>query len=485
MKNFKKAFDDTFKIKAITLNVTNECNLRCSYCFEKNKCSSYMDTMTAEKILRFTYDRFIETRDNVNEKFNISFFGGEPLLNFDLIQDIVSKNLDANYYITTNFVAVSDEMLQVFQDYDFGILVSIDGIKEIHDKNRCNSYDRVVANIKRAIEYGLHLNLEARITITPEDVSHLFEATKNVFELGIDNIAPCMVYDMPWSEDTYKEYERQIRMIYEWALSIYNDPNNKRNLQVKCVDEYIELCYGMQLDTSPCGFYNNMHLSFGPDGEFGPCHQIHTNYKNQQELLYGNINDEVINFDNIGRVLVAKHKESEKCDKCNYNTFCRRGCPVENLKTTGKLYEPTENVCRTIDIMYRVSKEYQEKILNGINLRTSRLNALKINLMLHELSMKIRKAWNSNVDFEQFEADFEKLSEDFQNSAHLINDQVRASIANTLGLIRIAVIDDTRAKIEAMGKVFQTMFDLENTEKYNRRCEFKKENSKKKKRRRK
>lgn len=464
MDNFTELFLSNYTLKGITINTTNQCNLRCSYCFEQNKHDLYMTIDDCKKILDEVTNNFEKTMliEEPNASFDVAFFGGEPTLNFDIIKYTIEylreKPYECTYGLTTNFVNITDEMLDVFYDNDFSILVSIDGLKEIHDKNRCNSYDKVVGNIKRSLDKGLKLNLEARITILPSDINYLFEATKNVFEMGIDNIAPCVVMDVPWTDENYIEFEKQVKLIYDWTIAIYNDEENKRNLQVKVVNDFLELSLDYKNDNTPCGFGKDKWISVGPDGEIAPCHQVHTNYKNCQELIVGNILTRELDVDRINNI--RDNITRSKCFDCKFYHFCRGGCPIENMRLNGSFTSPSENTCKINEIMYNIAKEYQEKILNSTNSRSRRLNILKYNLELKKLSSDIKtnivpsciSQINSTSNDVNNLGDISKLQEMICNNGHVLLPQFENAIREDIDDIQIQVLKSFVGYMENMIK---------------------------------
>lgn len=138
--------DDFYKRKLgnVIFQTTQNCNLRCAYCpysqsnmNNRNHNILNMPLNTAKKVLDFIHMHSVD-RENIS----IGFYGGEPLLNFDLIKNIVNyaNNIflgkELIYSITTNLTVITDEMLRFFEDNKFEIMVSLDGAKESNDKNR-------------------------------------------------------------------------------------------------------------------------------------------------------------------------------------------------------------------------------------------------------------------------------------------------------------------------------------------------------------
>ena len=210
-------FDEYFQLKGITLNITNGCNLKCVYCFEHDKDGRKMSVENAISIVDKCYQNYLKNRTDYDNNFMVSFFGGEPFLNFEVMEEVMKYSRDKGYSIdfgvTTNLTILTDHMIDIIEEYELGILVSIDGIKEIHDRNRCNSYDTVKANVKKLVDRGLKYLLEARITVMPKDVTNLLESVQSIFEMGIENIAPVCVTDTVWTDEDYINFDENLRKL--------------------------------------------------------------------------------------------------------------------------------------------------------------------------------------------------------------------------------------------------------------------------------
>lgn len=398
-----RTFQDTFAVRAAVLTVTTDCQLRCSYCFEEDKSPNYMTADTAQLVIEELCKNF-ETKvysEDPTAKLSISFFGGEPTLNMPIIKQVVEycnqQPFIVQYGITTNCVHITDEMIDFFYDNNFGILVSIDGTEALHNRNRCNSYKVVTDNIKRMFDGGLKLNMEARVTLPPKDVQYTFDSMKAMYDLGFDQIAPCFVYDQEWSDEQFSVFTEEMYKIYEFAFDKYNT-DTKRNLQIKNIEDFIYLCFDHDTnDTSPCGFGKNAWVSVGYDGELTPCHQVHTHFRNREELHMGNL--VTGEFTPVVMDMIRNQFNRSSCGNCKYQHVCLGGCPAENFARDKNFNSLNPAVCKHMEIMYTIAKEYQDKILQSTNLRSRRLNVLKRNLEFKKLlEDSIRRLHTENLE---------------------------------------------------------------------------------------
>ena len=386
-----KNFNSSYAVQAVTYVLTNQCNLRCSYCFEKDKKSEFMTKEEALRISKEIDDNFrnVTLKENPRAFLDIFFFGGEPMLCGETMRSVVEyfndKAYPVEYGITTNATLITDDDIDFFIDNNFGILVSIDGIKKVHDANRCNSYDIVKKNIGRMIDAGLKLNLEARLTIPPSSVKYMLQGVKEVFDMGIDNISPCLVYDQSWKESEWKEFDKQMHGVFDFALDTYEDTNNKRNLSIKCVNETLENCLiKSNFDEVPCGACTRNTIAISPGGIVAPCHQVSTNDLYKDSLVVGNILTDNFDMEKI-KSFSAKVKLENKCSQCKYYSICSGGCRMENFRANNNFTKPLSNWCKYIKIMYQIAEEYQDRIYNAKNIRNKRLNMIKENIKFEKL----------------------------------------------------------------------------------------------------
>lgn len=387
-------FDKYYAVRSVTFDLTNACNLQCSYCFEKDKNRKSMTVENALKMAEAIDQNFRKKvlANQPSAVLRVTFFGGEPMLKMDVMRAVAKFFMAQEYFVeftmTTNLTLLKDEDIEFFKSINLGILVSIDGTKETHDKNRCGSYDIVAANVKKLIDAGMKLNLEARITLPPSEVGTMFEGVKNVFDLGIDNIAPCLVYDQPWKEEDWVVYDEQVHKMFDWAMDVYNDPSNKRNLSIKLMNDFLENCLVKSNEWDvPCGMGNDLFISVTADGDVAPCHQVPTS-KEGKDLIVGNLFTDTFDEAKIMDIR-SKREFSKRCQGCKDRAICSGGCPIENYRASGTYTKPEPSWCKFISIMAKIVMEYQDRILNATNLRNRRLVTLKENLKLQDMLFNI------------------------------------------------------------------------------------------------
>lgn len=386
-----KPFEEVYSCDSITMDVTNNCNLKCIYCFEGYKTPENMPIQVAIDTVKKTYREI--PRDIGT--FTINFFGGEPLLNWPAIKAVIDycneNKLNVKYGITTNLVGLTDEILDYFDDNSMYVMVSIDGIRQVHNKNRSNSYDRVVNNIRRMSERGLNIFIEARMTILPEDVKYSLQGVIDIYNMGIDNICPVPVTDVHWSEEHLQELEKFYVDLNHFYIDLLNNNDLKRNISIKSTDNVLTNILSPDLDDPiMCPIYSDRWCTIDVHGDVYPCHQLPTcadNIKSPQKIgnIYTGVEEDMIHKDD-NELMRAAYTKPE-CDGCYGRSICKSGCPEENLRKTGDMKTPNDDYCNTVKVLVRAIYRVQDTILNSTNIRNRKLNLLKENLTIKEYIM--------------------------------------------------------------------------------------------------
>ena len=388
MENFTTVYS---KPQAVTMLLTNDCNLACSYCFESNKGKDYMPKEMALDILKATYN----VVDPLAGIFTLNMFGGEPLMNWDTFKAVCDYVLENNLKIritaTTNLTLLTDEMIDYIDELSIPILVSVDGIKEVHDKHRCNSFDKVIENMKKLIDRDLGYLIEARMTVAPDTAKYMYESVKMLVDLGINNIANVPASDLDWDAQSIQDYKDNYEKILDMYIDILNDETNKRNISLYKVDQALNLALEpIKEDTSMCNIGNPRWVIVDWKGDIWPCPDYPTT--DNVDLIAGKIGNFYTGVDETKvdpKPMVATY-ELERCKGCEAISICKSGCPYENYTKNGKFNEPTIGYCTLQKAFVEIIKAYQDKLLEATNIRSRQLNVLIENL-------KVKKYYDDKV----------------------------------------------------------------------------------------
>ena len=250
-----KEFDYDFEIHSkptnIILGLTNQCQLNCNYCFVKQNPKT-MTLNIAEDALKWGQKN--------GEHITVTFFGGEPLLCFDsIIKPLVEKYNDQfSWNITTNGIMLSEDIIDFFYKYNICTLLSFDGVPEVQNTQRSNSFDQILKNIPYLL---LRFpNTTMRATVTKDSLPYLYETVLMAEELGFSSIFFGENAYENWGEKEAqiikKEFEKICLYIYKKLMNkeipIKVDPiiryfQNDNNI---CFDNRILRC---GLGTTSCG----------------------------------------------------------------------------------------------------------------------------------------------------------------------------------------------------------------------------------------
>lgn len=345
--------------------LTWDCNLNCSYCYETNKAKKSMDWETARKGVDF----FMQYSNHVN----FQFFGGEPLLQFDLMKKISSY---LKYYypdryafsIYTNGTLINDEVLKFFIENNVFLTLSMDGSKETQDLNRVFRNNKgTFSTLTPILEKVISMNIPRRIrmTVTPNNCMHLFENIKYFFEkYGITDIQEEVDRTIFWKEEEIDILLDQYKKIVDYIVQHYKEDETFywKNYETR-ISPFINQ-FGNKQQMSRCGSSEGM-CSMDTDGTLYPCQKFIVN----QTLSIGNIYD---GFNETQRDIVRNYilpnylQETRKCKECEFVGYCFAGCIADNyIQDTNQLQDCSFR--RLHKGMHK--KFYDELLLNEIDLR--------------------------------------------------------------------------------------------------------------------
>lgn len=432
----KVKFEDFYNCDSITLNVTNNCNLACSYCFETDKTRAMMKPEIALEAIRKAY------RPNPSNTmpFTINFFGGEPLLNWPAIKAVIDycneNHLKVQYGFTTNLTILTEEMLEYMDDNSIPFLVSIDGIKQVHDKNRCNSFDTVMDNLKRIIDRGLGLYVEVRMTVLPEDVKYLMQGIRDLYEMGLNNFCPIPVTDVEWSEEHLKDLESFYKEVTDFFIEEMSKEGNTRNLSIKNVDDLLPVAaFPDTYDTFMCSIYDKRWCAVDYRGDVYACHQGPTSNQEIKDQLYlGNL--DWIDDEKYKSRIVHGEYTKDDCDDCSAKAICKCGCPIENLRETKVYMEPTDTYCKIKRLTLDTIKSKLPDIIDIKHSNSRMLTIVQENLKLKNYVDKIYMEFMTkdmnDLNLMQLSLQMDHIQESLDNMRDSVLDRLKEYVDERL-----------------------------------------------------
>jgi uncharacterized protein len=339
------------------------CNLSCSYCFIGEKKSTSMKFTTLEKIISSV---IIHNGKDCITKF--IWHGGEPLLaGIDFYRKVVDiqNNFKMDGYrilnaIQTNLTLLNDEFLEFFIKNEFGVGTSLDGTKELHDKNRCNSFDKVFKNLQYAKSKGLHIGVIC--ILTKETLPHIEEIYCFFRDNNIDFTLSPVIPNSRYSKFilTTEEYYLALKQLFDlWYL----DENCK--IRVNPCGSIIQsiLLKGINLSCIHSENCLNHFVTFMPNGDVFPCNRF-TDY---EQFKIGNISnmtfDELLKSEKRIELLSRSFETIYACSKCEFRLYCKGGCMNHAYEFYQTIYE-RDYYCQSF---FRIFQYISNKVNISIN----------------------------------------------------------------------------------------------------------------------
>lgn len=340
-------------VKALCLHIAHDCNLSCRYCFagkgEYNGESALMSSQVGKKAIDF----LIKSSGN-RHNLEVDFFGGEPLMNFDVVKEIVAYgrsleekcNKKFRFTLTTNGVLLDDDVLEFANREMSNLVLSIDGRKELHDymrpsRNGKGSYDIILPKFIKAAEKRNQTDYYVRGTFThfntdfDKDVLHL--ADLGFKQISVEPVVadPSCDYAIT-EEDIEKICDSYDRLAKEMLK------RNAKGCGFNFFHFMIDLsggpCVAKRL--SGCGS-GTEYLAVTPWGDLYPCHQFVGNEK----FIIGNLDDGITRNDICNEFKKCNVYSKEKCKSCFAKFFCSGGCAANAYNFNGSINETYDVGC--------------------------------------------------------------------------------------------------------------------------------------------
>lgn len=380
----------------VTFQVTENCNLCCSYCYQHHKNTGMMTTEVADKILDWLFQEWDKNDPNsiVNQTKNalvFDFIGGEPFLNIDIItyicDNFVKRCVKLHHpwlqkwriSVTSNGTLYFDKKVQDFLNkyHDFlALTVTIDGPKEIHDlcrvdKNHNGSFDIVSAAMR---DYNSKLSEEddkyTKITIAKENLSQLDTIIDFLFEENFTNVQANCVYEGDWDLEDAKLFYNKLKIMADKLLA------SEKNIKLWLFEEDYFVPMKEEDNDNWCGGTGLM-IAFDPWGVAYPClRYMRTSLgPNVAPITIGNIHDGIYVTEKDKETkkhlesITRKSQSTEECFNCPIARGCG-WCSAWNYQCTGNINCRCTNICvmhkaRSLANVYYWNLYYRKHNLNN------------------------------------------------------------------------------------------------------------------------
>lgn len=340
-------------VKALCLHIAHDCNLACRYCFaeegEYHGRRALMSYETGKQALDF-----LIANSGSRRNLEVDFFGGEPLMNWDVVKQLVAYGREQEklhdkhfrFTLTTNGVLLNDEIMEFANKEMDNVVLSIDGRKEVHDRMRpfrkgAGSYDLIVPKFQKFAESRHQDKYYVRGTYThfntdfSKDVLHLAD-------LGFKQISVEPVVAQPTDEYALKDSDLPVLFDEYDRLAAEMVKRNKAGNGFNFFHFMIDLnggpCVAKRL--SGCGS-GTEYLAVTPWGDLYPCHQ----FVGQEEFLMGNVDDGIVKPEIADDFRSCNVYSKDKCRNCFAKFYCSGGCMANSYNFHGTIHDTYEIGC--------------------------------------------------------------------------------------------------------------------------------------------
>lgn len=340
-------------IKAMCLNVSHDCNLRCEYCFAAKGDFGQGRMLMPFEIGKKAID-FLINNSGTRHNLEVDFFGGEPLMNFDVVKQIVDYarciedkfNKKFRFTITTNGLLLTDDKIEYINKEMSNVVLSLDGRKDINDMlritpNSKGSYDSIVPKYQKLVNSRGDKDYYVRGTFT----KHNLDFTKDVLhmvDLGFEQLSIEPVVSDEKLDYSIKEKD---------LPKVFNEYENlaKEIIKRRKNKEFFNFFHFMiDLNQGPCAIKRlrgcgcgNEYIAVTPTGDIFPCHQFVGN----DEWKMGNLNDKTFNSKMKKTFSKTNIYTKTKCKDCWAKFYCSGGCNANNWQYEKDILTPHSISC--------------------------------------------------------------------------------------------------------------------------------------------
>jgi len=341
-------------VKALCLHVAHTCNLNCAYCFaSQGKYHGDRGVMSFE-VGKQALD-FLVAHSGSRRNLEVDFFGGEPLMNFQVVKDLVAyarsiekeKGKNFRFTLTTNGVLVDDDVIDFANRECSNVVLSLDGRKEIHDRYRVDfagkgSWDRIVPKFQKFVEARQGKEYYMRGTFTHANPDFLKDI-QQMLDLGFTELSMEPVVAAPGDPSALTEEDLAVVMEQYEQLAALMLQRRKEGKPFTFYHYMIDLTGGpcIYKRISGCGS-GTEYMAVTPWGDLYPCHQ----FVGEEAFKLGNIWDGVTAPDVQAQFAACNVYAHPECRDCWARLYCSGGCAANAYHATGSVTGVYEQGCK-------------------------------------------------------------------------------------------------------------------------------------------
>ncbi len=332
-------------VKALCLHIAHTCNLNCEYCFAAQGKYHGERALMSFEVGKRALDFLVENSGK-HVNLEVDFFGGEPLMNFDVVKQLVAyarsieKDAGKNFRftLTTNGMLIDDDVIEFANRECHNVVLSLDGRREIHDSLRkdysgAGSYDRILPKFKKFAESRNHEGYYMRGTFTHNNV----DFTNDIFhmaDMGFKELSMEPVVSPPGTPYALTEEDLPKLMEQYEILAKEMIRRKKEGRGFTFYHYMIDLSHGpcIYKRIAGCGS-GTEYFAVTPTGDLYPCHQ----FVGDEKYKMGDVFTGVTNTDLRDEFKLCNVYARSECDDCWAKLYCSGGCAANAYHATGSI----------------------------------------------------------------------------------------------------------------------------------------------------
>lgn len=332
-------------VKALCLHIAHSCNLNCSYCFASQGKYHGERALMSYEVGKQALD-FLIANSGTRKNLEVDFFGGEPLINFDVVKKLVAyarsiekeHNKNFRFTLTTNGMLIDDDVIEFANKEMSNVVLSLDGRKEVHDRFRVDhagngSYDKIVPLFQKLVKAREDKNYYMRGTFTHHNPDFLNDI-KAMLDLGFTELSMEPVVCAPDDPSALTEEDLPIVLKQYEELAELLIERRKQGKPFTFYHYMIDLKGGpcIYKRISGCGS-GTEYMAVTPWGDLYPCHQ----FVGEEKFKLGNVYDGVTNTNVQNEFARTNVYTRPECRDCWAKLYCSGGCAANAYHATGSV----------------------------------------------------------------------------------------------------------------------------------------------------
>ena len=332
-------------VKALCLHIAHTCNLNCSYCFASQGKYHGERALMSFEVGKQALD-FLVANSGKRRNLEVDFFGGEPLMNFDVVKQLVEyarsiekeHNKNFRFTLTTNGVLIDDDVIDFANREMSNVVLSLDGRKEIHDRFRVDyagngSWDRIVPKFQKLVESRGGKDYYMRGTFTHANPDFLNDI-QQMLDLGFSELSMEPVVCAPGDPSELTEEDKTVVLDQYEKLAELMLKRDEEGKPFTFYHYMIDLTGGpcIYKRISGCGS-GTEYMAVTPTGELYPCHQ----FVGEEKFRLGDVWNGVSNTQIQNEFMECNVYSRSECRECWARLYCSGGCAANAYHSTGSV----------------------------------------------------------------------------------------------------------------------------------------------------